>query len=173
MPDTNTALKDLYDEYNPKLNLARDYSEFETTMKDPAARKDFYDSFNSELKLANDYNEFESVLGLSPKSNAPSPNGGGSGAQNTPYSSSESELPLSSWTTEANPLAPKIQAPLAKPIDGVEQTKIVQPKKAELIKTIPPKKEELGNWESAANSLSNVATTIKGFVPKTALTATS
>ncbi len=40
----------------------------------------------------------------SPKSNAPLEIGGGSGAQNTPYSSSESELPLSSWTTEANPL---------------------------------------------------------------------
>ena len=74
--------------------------------------------------------ETEWVEPASPKSNAPLEIGGGSGAQNTPYSSSESELPLSSWTTEANPLAPKIQAPLAKPIDGVEQTKIVQQKKA-------------------------------------------
>jgi hypothetical protein len=63
----------------------------------------------------------------SPKSTAPSKIGGESGAQNTPYSSSESAL--KSWTTEANPLANKgVQVPLAKPIDGVEQTKIVQPK---------------------------------------------
>jgi len=54
----------------------------------------------------------------SPKQNAPSANGGGNGAQNTPSSSSlsESELPLKSWTTEANPLGNKdIQVPLAKP----------------------------------------------------------
>jgi len=48
--------------------------------------------------------EWGETVVVDPKSNAPSPNGGGSGAQNTPYSSSESELPLSSWTTEANPL---------------------------------------------------------------------
>jgi len=94
----------------------------------------------------------------SPKSNAPLEIGGGSGAQNTPYSSSESELPLSSWTTEANPLAPKIQAPLAKPIDGVEQTKIVQP---------------LGNAESVKNSTKNIATQLKTAIPNSALSVVS
>jgi preprotein translocase subunit YajC len=49
---------------------------------------------------------------ISPKQDAPSANGGGNGAQNTP--SSSSPLELSSWTTEANPYQSKeVKAPLA------------------------------------------------------------
>ena len=95
----------------------------------------------------------------SPKSTAPSKIGGESGAQNTPYSSSESAL--KSWTTEANPLANKgVQVPLAKPIDGVEQTKIVQPK-------------PLGSAESVKNSTKNIATQLKTAIPNSALSVVS
>ena len=60
-------LKDLYNEFNPKLNLAKSYDEFKNTMKDSANRKAFFDEFNSKLNLANDYNQFEDVLGLKKK----------------------------------------------------------------------------------------------------------
>ena len=69
----------------------------------------------------------------SPKPSAHSPNGGGSGAAEPPLTSTSASegSELGSWTTEANPLKenkPQIQVPLAKPIDGVEVDKIVQPK---------------------------------------------
>lgn len=60
-------LKDLYNEFNPKLNLAKSYDEFKSTMQDSTNRKAFFDEFNSKLNLANDYNQFESVLGLKKK----------------------------------------------------------------------------------------------------------
>jgi hypothetical protein len=60
-------LKDLYNEFNPKLNLAKSYDEFKNTMKDSANRRAFFDEFNSKLNLANDYNQFEDVLGLKKK----------------------------------------------------------------------------------------------------------
>jgi hypothetical protein len=68
MPHKFTALRELYDEFNPKYNLARDYSEFEKTMKEPSARKNFYNTFNSELNLASTFEEFERVLGFTQKS---------------------------------------------------------------------------------------------------------
>ena len=111
-----------------------------------------------KVAATNNSDEWGETVVVDPKSNAPLEIGGGSGAQNTPYSSSESELPLKSWTTEANPLAPKIQAPLAKPIDGVEQTKIVQP---------------LGNAESVKNSTKNIATQLKTAIPNSALSVVS
>jgi len=71
---------------------------------------------------------------LRPKSTAPSQLGGKSGAQNPPSTSTSTSLDsnLESWTTQANPLRKeaKIEVPLAKPIDGVQVDKIVQPKKA-------------------------------------------
>jgi hypothetical protein len=60
-------LKDLYNEFNPKLNLAKSYDEFKSTMQDSTNRKAFFDEFNSKLNLANDYNQFENVLGLKKK----------------------------------------------------------------------------------------------------------
>ena len=61
-------LKDLYTEFNPKLNLAKSYDDFKATMQDSNNRKAFFDEFNSKLNLANDYNQFENVLGLKKKS---------------------------------------------------------------------------------------------------------
>lgn len=60
-------LQDLYNEFNPKLKLAKDYNEFKSIMQDPSNRKAFFDEFNPKLKLAKDYNEFDSVLGLKKK----------------------------------------------------------------------------------------------------------
>ena len=60
-------LQELYDEYNPKLNLAKTYDEFAATMKKESSRKDFFDTFNKDLNLAKDFNEFEGVLGLKKK----------------------------------------------------------------------------------------------------------
>ena len=60
-------LKDLYTEFNPKLNLAKSYDDFKATMQDSNNRKAFFDEFNSKLNLANDYNQFENVLGLKKK----------------------------------------------------------------------------------------------------------
>ena len=60
-------LKDLYNEFNPKLNLAKSYDEFKATMQDSSNRKAFFDEFNPKLNLANDYNQFENVLGLKKK----------------------------------------------------------------------------------------------------------
>jgi len=80
-------------------------------------------------------NDFKKKYG-SPKPNEPTQEGAiGSGIKNSPSKSTSDgsglNSELGSWTTEANPLSNKdIQVPLAKPIDGVEQTKIVQQKKA-------------------------------------------
>ena len=63
----NDPLKDLYNEFNPKLNLAKSYDEFKSTMQDSASRKAFFDEFNPKLNLANDFNQFENVLGLKKK----------------------------------------------------------------------------------------------------------
>lgn len=60
-------LKDLYNEFNPKLNLAKSYDEFKATMQDSSNRKAFFDEFNPKLNLANDFNQFENVLGLKKK----------------------------------------------------------------------------------------------------------
>ncbi len=60
-------LQDLYNEFNSKLKLAKDYNEFKSIMQDPSNRKAFFDEFNPKLKLAKDYNEFDSVLGLKKK----------------------------------------------------------------------------------------------------------
>jgi hypothetical protein len=87
--------------------------------------KQMSDNKESDEDIQFVVDDFKKKYGSSPKSTAPSKTGGESGAQNTPYSSSESAL--KSWTTEANPLANKgVQVPLAKPIDGVEQTKIAK-----------------------------------------------
>lgn len=66
MPE-NTPLQDLYNEYNPKLNLAKTYNEFAATMQDASSRKDFFDEYNSKLNLAKDFNEFETSLNLKKK----------------------------------------------------------------------------------------------------------
>lgn len=63
----NEQLKNLYNEFNPKLNLAKDYNEFEAVMQNENSRKDFFNTFNKELNLAKDFNEFEDVLGLKKK----------------------------------------------------------------------------------------------------------
>jgi len=63
----NDPLKDLYNEFNPKLNLAKSYDEFKSTMQDSSNRKAFFDEFNPKLNLANDFNQFENVLGLKKK----------------------------------------------------------------------------------------------------------
>ena len=60
-------LKDLYNEFNPKLKLANSFDEFKSVMSNPNNRKDFYNEFNSQLKLANSFDEFDSVLGLKKK----------------------------------------------------------------------------------------------------------
>ena len=60
-------LKDLYTEFNPKLNLAKSFDEFKSTMQDPANRKSFFDEFNSKLNLAKDYDQFDETLGLKKK----------------------------------------------------------------------------------------------------------
>jgi hypothetical protein len=60
-------LQDLYNEFNSKLKLAKDYNEFKSVMQDPSNRKAFFDEFNPKLKLAKDYDEFDSVLGLKKK----------------------------------------------------------------------------------------------------------
>jgi hypothetical protein len=66
MPD-NEVLKSLFNEFNPKLKLARDYNEFATIMSDENNRKDFFNEFNSKLNLAKDYKQFDEVLGLKKK----------------------------------------------------------------------------------------------------------
>lgn len=66
MPD-NGALKSLFNEFNPKLNLAKDYNEFATIMSDEKNRKDFFNEFNGKLNLAKDYDQFNEVLGLKKK----------------------------------------------------------------------------------------------------------
>jgi len=66
MPD-NEVLKSLFNEFNPKLKLAKDYNEFKTIMSDEKNRKDFFNEFNSKLKLAKDYKQFDEVLGLKKK----------------------------------------------------------------------------------------------------------
>ena len=66
MPD-NEVLKSLFNEFNPKLKLAKDYNEFATIMSDENNRKDFFNDFNGKLNLAKDYSEFDKVLGLKKK----------------------------------------------------------------------------------------------------------
>jgi hypothetical protein len=66
MPD-NKVLRSLFDEFNPKLKLAKDYNEFATIMSDENNRKDFFNEFNSKLNLAKDYKQFDETLGLKKK----------------------------------------------------------------------------------------------------------
>jgi hypothetical protein len=66
MPD-NEVLKSLFNEFNPKLKLAKDYNEFATIMSDENNRKDFFNEFNSKLNLAKDYKQFDETLGLKKK----------------------------------------------------------------------------------------------------------
>jgi hypothetical protein len=66
MPD-NEVLKSLFNEFNPKLKLAKDYNEFANIMSDENNRKDFFNEFNSKLNLAKDYKQFDETLGLKKK----------------------------------------------------------------------------------------------------------
>jgi hypothetical protein len=63
----NEPLKDFYNEFNPKLNLAKSYDEFKNYMQNSDDRKLFFDEFNPKLNLAHNYNEFEDAMGLKKK----------------------------------------------------------------------------------------------------------
>ena len=88
MPD-NEVLKSLFNEFNPKLKLARDYNEFATIMSDENNRKDFFNEFNSKLNLAKDYKQFDEVLGLKKKDI--SQRGYQFGSQTSPFGSKPSQ----------------------------------------------------------------------------------
>lgn len=61
---TRDPLKDLYNEFNPSLKLAKDFNEFKDVMQNKESRIDFFNTFNPKLKLAKDINEFDDVLGF-------------------------------------------------------------------------------------------------------------
>ena len=67
----DSPLKSLFNEYNPKLKIAKDYTEFEVLMRDKNNRKAFFDEFNPKIKLAKDFDEFESVLNIVPQQTQP------------------------------------------------------------------------------------------------------
>jgi len=112
-------LKDLYNEFNPKLKLASSFDEFKSVMSNPSNRKDFYNQFNPQLKLANSFDEFDSVLGLKKKDL------GG------PISSPTESQSVSKSFISSLPEQKSIYAPSQKLVS--ESTMVVAPKEAKLI----------------------------------------
>lgn len=112
-------LKDLYNEFNPKLKLANSFDEFKSVMSNPNNRKDFYNEFNSQLKLANSFDEFDSVLGLKKKDLG--------GAISSPTASQS----VSKSFISSLPEQKSIYAPSEKIVS--ESTTVVAPKEAKLV----------------------------------------
>ncbi len=57
-------LKDLYNEFNSQLNLAKNYDEFKQVMSDQKNRQVFFNEFNPKINLAKSFNEFDEALGF-------------------------------------------------------------------------------------------------------------
>lgn len=57
-------LKDLYDEFNSQLNLAKNYDEFKQVMSDQKNRQVFFNEFNPKINLAKSFDEFDEALGF-------------------------------------------------------------------------------------------------------------
>lgn len=112
-------LKDLYNEFNPKLKLANSFDEFKSVMSNPNNRKDFYNEFNSQLKLANSFDEFDSVIGLKKKDIG--------GAISSPTASQS----VSKSFISSLPEQKSIYAPSEKIVS--ESTTVVAPKEAKLV----------------------------------------